>query len=32
MPRAPGDYDNDKQHKHGWNSGWLKSAVGILVK
>ena len=28
----PHDYDNDTQHKHGWNSGWLETAVAILVK
>ena len=28
----PHDYDNDKQHKHGWNSGWIESAVEILLK
>lgn len=28
----PHDYDNDTQHKHGWNSGWLDSAVVILLK
>ena len=28
----PHDYDNDKRHKHGWNSGWLESAVAILLK
>ncbi len=28
----PHDYDNDTWHKHGWNSGWLASAVEILLK
>ena len=27
----PHDYDNDNQHKHGWNSGWLASSVAVLL-